>query len=99
MGPVDVNAREAGIRGLRARLSACVQQVRAGATPRAAERGKTAARAALVSRPAETRVQGPVQAGSIAGSGRKPAPSAPIVRARGRRTVADLLLEDREGWI
>ncbi len=44
----------------------------------------------------ETRVQELIQAGLIAWSGHKLAPMAPVARTRGKRTVADLLLEDRE---
>lgn len=44
----------------------------------------------------ETRIQELVQAGLVTGSGHKLAPRVPAARTQGRRTVADLLLEDRE---
>jgi hypothetical protein len=44
----------------------------------------------------ETRLQELAQAGLIAWSGHKLAPMAPVARIRGKRTVADLLLEDRD---
>jgi hypothetical protein len=44
----------------------------------------------------EERVQELTQAGLTAWSGHRSSPKAPVARARGRRTVADLLLEDRE---
>ena len=45
----------------------------------------------------EPRVQELVQAGLLAWNERKLAPMPPVVRTRGERTVADLLLKDREG--
>lgn len=44
----------------------------------------------------EGRVQELTQAGLTAWSGRRLAPLAPVARAQGGQTVADLLLEDRE---
>ncbi|MFQ6016184.1 MAG: type II toxin-antitoxin system Phd/YefM family antitoxin [Anaerolineae bacterium] len=85
-----------GIRELKARLSAYVQQVKAGATLVITERGKPVGRIVPLSPSVETRVQELVQAGLMAWSGHKLVPMTPVARTRGRRTVADLLLEDRE---
>ena len=86
----------AGIRELKARLSAYMQQVKAGATVVITERGKPIGRIVPLSPSVETRVQELAQAGMMAWSGRKLAPLAPVARTRGDRPVADLLLEDRE---
>jgi len=85
-----------GIRELKARLSNYIQQVKAGATLIITERGKPVGRIMPLSPSVETRVQELVQAGLIAWSGHKLVPMMPVARTRGRRTVADLLLEDRE---
>jgi len=85
-----------GIRELKTRLSAYMQQVKSGATVVITERGKPIARIVPLSPSVKNRVQELVQAGLMAWSGRKLAPLAPVARTRGRQTVADLLLEDRE---
>lgn len=85
-----------GIRELKTRLSAYMRQVKSGATVVITERGRPIGRIVPLSPSVESRVQELVQAGLMAWSGRKLAPSAPVARTRGRRTVADLLLEDRE---
>ena len=84
------------IRELKARLSNYVQQVKSGATLVITERGKPVGRIVPLSPSVETRVQELVQAGLMAWSGQKLAPMTPVARTQGRRTVADLLLEDRE---
>jgi hypothetical protein len=59
------------------------------------EREKSAAR--IVPTPSvEMRVQELIQAGLLAWSGHKLVPMAPVARIRGKRTVASLLLKDRE---
>lgn len=85
-----------GIRALKTQLSAYMQQVKAGATVVITERGRPIGRIVPLSPSVETRVQELVQAGLMVWSGRKLAPLAPVARTRGKRTVADLLLEDRE---
>ena len=85
-----------GIRELKARLSNYMQQVEDGATLVVTERGKPVGRIVPLSPSVETRVQELVQAGVMAWSGNKLVPMAPVARTRGTRTVADLLLEDRE---
>ena len=85
-----------GIRDLKTRLSAYMQQVKAGGTVVITERGKPIGRIVPLNPSVETRVQELVQAGLMTWSGRKLAPLAPVARTRGERTVADLLLEDRE---
>jgi antitoxin (DNA-binding transcriptional repressor) of toxin-antitoxin stability system len=80
----------------KARLSIYIKQVKAGAILVPKERGKPVGHIVPLSPSAEIRAQELVQAGLIAWSGHKLAPLAPVARARDRRTVADLLLEDRE---
>ena len=85
-----------GIRELKARLSAYMWLVKAGATVVITERGKPVARIVPLSPSVEARVRELVQAGLVAWSGRKLAPLAPVARTRGKQAVADLLLESRE---
>lgn len=46
--------------------------------------------------PLESRLKSMMQAGVIGWSGKKLGPPVSSARVRGRRTVADLLIEDRE---
>ena len=85
-----------GIRDLKAQLSNYLRQVKAGATLIIIERGRPVGRIVPLSPSVEDRVQELVQAGLMAWSGNKLVPMAPVARTRGKRMVADLLLEDRE---
>lgn len=60
------------------------------------ERDKSAARIVLLTPSVEMRVQELIQAGLLAWSGHRLVPMAPVARIRGKRTVAELLLEGRE---
>jgi prevent-host-death family protein len=84
-----------GVRELKSRLSSYMRQVKAGHSVVITDHGKTigriiGARATLESRSAEL-----IQAGIIAWSGRKMAPGKPAVRSRGKSTVADMVVENR----
>jgi prevent-host-death family protein len=85
-----------GIRQLKERLSHYVEQVKAGATVVITERGTPVGRIVPVAPSLEDRLQQLADAQLLAWSGRKLGPQAPVVRGRGVKTVADLLLEDRE---
>ena len=85
-----------GIRDLKAQLSNYLRQVKAGTTLIITERGRPVGRIVPLTPSVEDRVQELVQAGLMAWSGSKLVPMAPVARTRGTRTVADLLLEDRE---
>jgi prevent-host-death family protein len=88
-----------GIRELKAQLSAYVQRVKAGDTVVITERGKAVGRIVPIEPSApsvEARLQAMIREGIIEWDGRKLEPRAPVTEARGPRTVADLLLEDRE---
>jgi prevent-host-death family protein len=96
MEGVPMTQATVGIRELKARLSAYMRQVKDGATLVITERGKPIGRIVPLSPSVETRVQELAQAGLVAWNGRKLVPRAPLARTRGERTVADLLLDDRE---
>ena len=85
-----------GIRELKARLSHYLQQVKSGATLVITERGKPVGRIVPAQPSLEKRMQELQEAGLVSWNGRKFAPPEPVARTRGPKTVADLLLEDRE---
>ena len=85
-----------GIRDLKAKLSAYIQQVKDGATLVITERGKPVGRIVPVRASLEERLQEMAQAGLVGWSGNKLKSIAPVARARGGKSVSDLLLEDRE---
>jgi len=85
-----------GIRELKAQLSAYVQRVKAGDTVVITERGKAVGRIVPIERSVEERLQDLIAAGVVEWNGQKLEPMAPVARTHGPKTVADLLLEDRE---
>jgi len=85
-----------GIRELKSRLSQYLRRVKAGETVVITDRGQPVGRIVPVAQPLGDRLQAMAQAGLILWSGKKLSPMVPVVRARGERTVADLLVEDRE---
>jgi prevent-host-death family protein len=93
-----------GIRELKTRLGMYMQRVQAGGTIVITDRGKPVGRIIPVKSSAEVQVQELIQAGLVAWSGDKlthrptgtPSGRAPAARTRGKTTVADLLVEDRE---
>lgn len=91
-----MQSTETGIRELKARLSTFLRQVKAGGTVVITERGKPIGRIVPISQPLEDRLEQLSQAGLITWSGMKLAHHDPVVQAEGGRTVAELVLEDRE---
>jgi prevent-host-death family protein len=85
-----------GIRELKTRLGSYVQRVKSGSTFVITERGKPIGRIVPISPSVESRAHELIRAGLIAWSGRKLVPTTPVARTRGKQTVAELLLEDRE---
>jgi prevent-host-death family protein len=88
--------QQIGIRDLKARLSEYVRQVKGGATVVVTEHGRPVAR--LVPEPASLRARllALVEAGEIAWNGEPYAPVGPVARVRGRKTLADLIVEERD---
>ncbi|PWH14248.1 MAG: prevent-host-death protein [Ardenticatenia bacterium] len=85
-----------GVRELKTRLSAYLRRVKAGDTVIILERGVPVGRIVPVNASLEVRAQRLVEAGLVAWNGQRLPPAAPLARTRGGRTVADLLLEERE---
>ena len=87
---------ETGIRELKAHLSRYLRQVEDGQTVVITRHGKPIGRIVPVTEATETQLDALRQAGLIAWNRQKLQPLAPVAQARGERTVAELLVEDRE---
>lgn len=87
-----------GVRELKTRLSAYLRRVKAGQAMTITERGKPVGR--IVPVRAETgivdRVRQLTRTGIVAWSGQKLGKRRSLPRVRGKRTLADLVLENRE---
>jgi prevent-host-death family protein len=91
-----MSERRIGIRELKAKLSECVREVRAGRAIVVTERGRPVARLIPDAASVRDRLASLKTAGGIQWSGRRLTRTKPVVRLRGRRTVADLVSENRE---
>ncbi|HYG62753.1 MAG TPA: type II toxin-antitoxin system prevent-host-death family antitoxin [Thermoanaerobaculia bacterium] len=85
-----------GIRQLKEQLSHYVEQVKTGDTVLITEKGKPVGRIVPVAPSIRERLEQLAEANLPAWSGKKLGPQAPVVPSGGAKTVADLLLEDRE---
>ena len=90
------HARQIGIREFKATLSECVREVRAGRTIVITDHGQPVARLIPEEASVHARVTALAQAGSVAWSGRRLRPAKPAGQLRGKTTVADLVVENRE---
>ncbi|PYT68570.1 MAG: type II toxin-antitoxin system prevent-host-death family antitoxin [Acidobacteria bacterium] len=88
--------RRIGIRELKSKLSECVREVREGQTILVTQRGRVVARLIPEATPVRERLAALKSAGGIQWSGRRLPRTKPVARLRGRRTVADLVSENRE---
>ena len=88
--------RSIGIRELKSKLSECVREVKRGATIVVTEHGKRVARLVPEADSLEERLEALKNSGTVLWSGRRLARTKPEVRARGKRTVSDILVENRK---
>ena len=88
--------RKVGIRELKAKLSEYVRDVKMGATIVVTEHGRRVARIVPEALSLNERLDTLRNAGTILWSGRRLGAGKPGVRVRGRRTVADIVVENRE---
>jgi prevent-host-death family protein len=86
----------ASIRELKSRLSHYLRLTRAGESVVITDRGVPIGRIVPVGPELAERLAAMRDAGQAQWSGRKLAAVKPIAKVRGRRTVAELLVEDRE---
>ncbi len=84
-----------GVRQLKANLSRYLRRVKEGETISITEHGREVGRIVPTALSLEERLQAMLQAGTLSWSGKKLKPMIPVARASGKRTVADLLIEDR----
>jgi prevent-host-death family protein len=91
-----MSERRMGIRELKSKLSQCVREVKMGATIVVTEHGRRVARLVPETDSLEERVATLRNAGSIQWSGRRLGAMTPAVRVRGKRTVSDIIVENRE---
>jgi len=88
--------RQIGLRELKSKLSQCVREVKAGATIVITERGRRVARLVREGESVAERIEALRKAGSIQWSGHRLAPAKPGPRVRGKRTVSDIVIENRD---
>ena len=91
-----MSERRIGIRELKSKLSECVREVRDGRTIVVTEHGRAVARLIPDTTSTHDRLAALKNAGGIQWSGRRLARTKPAARVRGKRTVADLVSENRE---
>jgi prevent-host-death family protein len=85
-----------GIRELKSTLSECVREVKAGTTIVVTDHGHPVARIIPEGVSRHERVEALRRAGAIAWSGRRLRAAKPTGKVRGKKTVADLVVENRE---
>jgi prevent-host-death family protein len=91
MGHTSVNIRE-----LKSRLSYYLRLAKAGESVVITERGTPIGRIIPTVAPTKERIEAMTQAGLALWNKKKLKTMPPVAKVHGRRTVADLLIEDRE---
>ena len=84
------------IRELKSRLSHYLRLAKAGEAVEITERGAPIGRIIPTALPVQDRIEAMARSGLLLWNKRKLKPMAPVARVRGKRTVAELLIEDRE---
>jgi len=84
-----------GVRELKSRLSEYLRRVKQGETLIITEHGKPVGRLIPQGQSLVERLEELQQAGLIRWSGRKLSPMKPLARLRGKKTIAEIIIEDR----
>jgi prevent-host-death family protein len=84
------------IRELKSRLSHYLRLTKAGKTVEITERGTPIGRIVPTAAPIEDRMQAMVQAGLVLWNRRKLKPMKPVARVHGKKSVAQILIEERD---
>lgn len=85
-----------GIRDLKAQLSHYMRQVKAGTTITITEWGKPVGRIIPVEETLEEKMETLISTGFAVWSGEKLTAVTPVAKAKGDKTVSDLVIADRE---
>jgi prevent-host-death family protein len=93
---MTMREKRIGIRELKSTLSECVREVKAGRTIVVTEHGHPVARMIPEGVSLQDRMEALRRAGAIAWSGRRLRTARPAGRVRGNKTVADLVIDNRE---
>jgi len=93
---MGMREKRIGIRELKSTLSECVRAVKAGRTIVVTDHGHPVARIIPEGASLQERVDALRRAGAIAWSGRRLRPAKLAGKVRDNRTVADLVVENRE---
>lgn len=88
--------RRVGIRELKSKLSECVREVRHGGTIVVTDHGEGVARLIPELDSFAERIEMMGNSGMVLWSGRRLRRSRPQARTRGKRTVADMVVENRK---
>jgi len=91
----NMRERKVGIRELKSKLSECVRDVKMGATIVVTEHGRSVARIVPEARSLDERLDTLRNAGTILWSGRRLGAGKPGAPVRGKRMVADIVVENR----
>ena len=84
-----------GVRELKARLSEYLRRVKKGRTVVITEHGKPVGRLVPVGQSLEEKLEAMRRAGQITWSGKKLKPMRPVAKVRGKKTISDIIIEDR----
>ena len=84
-----------GVRELKARLSEYLRQVKQGQTLVITEHGKPVGRLIPQGQTLDERLDELQRAGLIRWNGKKLSPTKPIAKLRGKKTIAEIIIEDR----
>ena len=84
-----------GVRELKARLSEYLRQVKQGRTIVITERGKPVGRLVPTGQSLEQRLKAMIDAGLAEWNGKHLPPMKPVVKLKGGKSIADLIIEDR----
>ena len=92
----SVVERHVGIRELKAKLSECVRTVKEGGTVIVTEHGRAVARIVPEPDSLRDRMLALAKSGDIVWNGQPFTPVGPVARVRGSRTLAGLIVEERD---
>jgi len=92
---VIMNEITLSIRELKSRLSHYLPQVKAGQIVEITYRGKPVGRIVTVVSSLEERIEAARRSGLLSWNGQKLEPLKPVARLRTKKTVAELVVEDR----